>query len=99
VDLPQGVSGENFTTAGLLEETFYIGDRLRIGSAEFVVTQPRMPCFKLGIRFNRSDMVKRFLQSGRTGSTLPFSKKAKSQPAIQSSCLKEMSTIFRSPTS
>ena len=67
VDLPQGVFGENFTTAGLLEETFYIGDRLRIGSAEFVVTQPRMPCFKLGIRFNRPDMVKRFLQSGRTG--------------------------------
>ena len=67
VDLPQGVFGENFTTSGLLEETFYIGDRLRIGSAEFVVTQPRMPCFKLGIRFNRPDMVKRFLQSGRTG--------------------------------
>ena len=67
VDLPWGVFGENFTTTGLLEETFHIGDRLRIGSAEFVVTQPRMPCFKLGIRFNRSDMVKRFLQSGRTG--------------------------------
>jgi MOSC domain-containing protein YiiM len=67
VDLPQGVFGENFTTSGLLEETLHIGDRLRIGSAEFVVTQPRMPCFKLGIRFNRPDMVKRFLQSGRTG--------------------------------
>ena len=49
------------------EDTLHIGDRLRIGSAEFVVTQPRIPCFKLGIRFNRSDMVKRFLQSGRTG--------------------------------
>ncbi|HEX3620170.1 MAG TPA: MOSC domain-containing protein [Candidatus Udaeobacter sp.] len=67
MDLPCGVFGENFTTTGLLEETFHIGDRLRIGSAEFVVTQPRMPCFKLGIRFNRSDIVKRFLQSGRTG--------------------------------
>jgi MOSC domain-containing protein YiiM len=67
VDLPQGVFGENFTTTGLLEETLHIGDRLRIGSVEFVVTQPRMPCFKLGIRFNRPDMVKRFLQSGRTG--------------------------------
>src|SRR6266550_4054691 len=67
MDLPWGVFGENFTTAGLLEETFHIGDRLRIGSAEFMVTQPRMPCFKLDIRFNRSDMVKRFLQSGRTG--------------------------------
>jgi MOSC domain-containing protein YiiM len=67
MDLPWGVFGENFTTAGLLEETVHIGDRFRVGSAEFVVTQPRMPCFKLGIRFNRSDMVKRFLQSGRTG--------------------------------
>lgn len=62
-----GVFGENFTTDGLNEDTVHIGDRLRVGSAEFVVTQPRMPCFKLGIRFNRSDMVKRFLQSGRTG--------------------------------
>jgi len=67
MDLPWGVFGENFTTAGLLEETVHIGDLFRVGSAEFVVTQPRMPCFKLGIRFNRSDMVKRFLQSGRTG--------------------------------
>ena len=67
MDLAWGIFGENFTTAGLLEETLHIGDRLRVGSAEFVVTQPRMPCFKLGIRFNRSDMVKRFLQSGRTG--------------------------------
>ena len=67
MDLAWGVFGENFTTTGLLEETLHIGDRVRIGSAEFVVTQPRMPCFKLGIRLNRSDMVKRFLQSGRTG--------------------------------
>jgi len=67
MDLPWGVFGENLTTEGLLEETLHIGDRLRIGSSEFVVTQPRMPCFKLGIRFNRPDMVKRFLQSGRSG--------------------------------
>ena len=67
MDLARGVFGENFTTDGLGEDTLHIGDRLRIGSAELVVTQPRMPCFKLAIRFNRSDMVKRFLQSGRTG--------------------------------
>ncbi len=66
MELPWGVFGENFTTEGLLEDT-RVGDRFRIGSAEFVVTQPRMPCFKLGIRFNRPDMVKRFLESGRTG--------------------------------
>ncbi len=67
MDLPWGVFGENFTTEGLLDEAVHIGDRLRVGSAEFVVTQPRMPCFKLGIRFGRPDIVKRFLQSGRSG--------------------------------
>ena len=66
-DLPFGAFGENFTTEGLREEGVHIGDRFRAGSAEFVVTQPRMPCFKLGIRFNRPDIVKRFLRSGRTG--------------------------------
>ena len=66
MQLPWGSFGENFTTEGLSEE-FRIGDRLRIGSAEFAVTQPRMPCFKLAIRFGRPDIVKRFLKSGRTG--------------------------------
>ena len=72
--LPWGVFGENITTEGLLEPAVYIGDRLRIGTAEFAVTQPRLPCFKLGIRFNRPDMPKRFLQSGRTGFYLSVSK-------------------------
>ncbi len=67
MDLHWGAFGENFTTEGLLEEVSRIGDRLRVGSVECVVTQPRMPCYKLGIRFSRDDMVKRFLQSGRTG--------------------------------
>jgi len=67
MDLPWGAFGENFTTEGLLEEAVHIRDRFRAGSAEFVVTQPRMPCYKLGIRFNRPDIVKLFLQSGRSG--------------------------------
>ena len=67
VDLPWGAFGENFTTEGVLEEATHIGDRFRVGSAEFVVTQPRMPCFKLGIRFNNPGIIKRFLQSGRSG--------------------------------
>jgi len=67
VELPWGAFGENFTSEGLLEDGARIGDRLRIGSAEFAVTQPRMPCFKLAIRFGRPDMVKMFLKSGRTG--------------------------------
>ncbi len=65
--LDWGAFGENLTTEGLLEEDVRIGDRVRIGSAEFGVTQPRMPCYKLGIRFGRQDMVKRFLKSGHTG--------------------------------
>src|SRR5438094_3564267 len=67
MDLPWGAFGENFTTEGLLEEDVRIGDRLQVGSAEFVVTQPRMPCYKLGIRFGRDDIVKRFLRSVLTG--------------------------------
>lgn len=67
VDLPWGAFGENLTTEGLDESSLYIGDRVSIGSAEFVVTQPRLPCFKLGIRFGRPDIVKRFQQSGRSG--------------------------------
>ena len=66
-DFPWGAFGENLTTEGLLEDRVHIGDRFRAGSTEFIVTQPRMPCFKLGIRFNRPDMVKRFLRSGRVG--------------------------------
>jgi MOSC domain-containing protein YiiM len=66
-DFPWGAFGENLTTVGLPEDRVHVGDRFRAGTAEFVVTQPRMPCFKLGIRFNRPDMVKRFLRSGRTG--------------------------------
>jgi MOSC domain-containing protein YiiM len=66
-ELTWGIFGENLTTEGLHESAVYIGDRFRIGTAELVVTQPRVPCYKLGIRFGRPDMVKRFLSSRRTG--------------------------------
>jgi MOSC domain-containing protein YiiM len=66
-DLPMAVFGENFTTDGLLEDSVHLGDRFSVGSAEVVVTQPRLPCYKLGIRFEADDMVKRFLASARTG--------------------------------
>jgi MOSC domain-containing protein YiiM len=65
--LPVGVFGENFTTEGLSEESANIGDRFAVGSAEVVVSQPRLPCYKLGVRFESDDMVKRFLASRRTG--------------------------------
>lgn len=66
-ELPWGQFGENLTVEGLLDATVHIGDRFRVGSATLVVTQPRLPCYKLGLRFGRADMVRRFLQSGLTG--------------------------------
>jgi MOSC domain-containing protein YiiM len=67
MDLPWGMFGENFTTEGLVEEVAYIGDRFEIGEAEVMVTEPRLPCYKLGIKFGRLDIIKRFLASRRTG--------------------------------
>ena len=65
--LSWGMFGENFTTAGLFESELSIGDKFRVGSAVVVVTEPRMPCYKLAIKFGRPDIVKKFLASERTG--------------------------------
>jgi len=65
-DLPWGMFGENFTTEGLTED-LHVGDQLRIGSAIVMVRQPRMPCYKLAAKFQRDDMIERFLHSGRSG--------------------------------
>lgn len=67
MELPWGMFGENFTTTGLHETELNIGDKLRVGSAVVMVTGPRMPCYKLGLRFGRGDIIKRFLASERTG--------------------------------
>src|SRR5262249_20866278 len=67
MELPYGMFGENFTSEGMSEDTVNIGDRFRVGEAELMVTEPRLPCYKLGIKFGRADMVKRFLKSRRTG--------------------------------
>ena len=67
VDLPMGSFGENFTTEGLPEDSIHLGDRFSVGTAEVIVTQPRMPCYKLGVRFQIDNMAKRFLASGRLG--------------------------------
>jgi MOSC domain-containing protein YiiM len=66
-ELPLGMFGENFTTEGIDENSVHLGDRFSVGSGEVVVTQPRLPCYKLGVRFQSDDMVRRFLTSGRTG--------------------------------
>ena len=67
MELPWGMFGENLTITGLTEETAHVGDRFQIGTAELMVTQPRLPCYKLGIKFGRDDILKRFLESGLTG--------------------------------
>jgi MOSC domain-containing protein YiiM len=74
MDLPWGMFGENFTTTGFRETETNIGDRFKVGSAEVMVTQPRMPCYKLGIRFGRNDIIRRFLASERSGFYLSVAK-------------------------
>jgi len=59
--------GENFTTQGMMEDKVNIGDQFQVGTAKLVATQPRMPCYKLGVKFGRMDIIKRFLASGLTG--------------------------------
>lgn len=67
IDLLPGAFGENLTVEGLTEESVHIGDRFRIGTAELTVTQPRTPCYKLAAKFGRTDIVRRFLESGFSG--------------------------------
>jgi MOSC domain-containing protein YiiM len=67
MELPWGMFGENLTTTGLLEGAVNVGDTFRIGSAVAMVTQPRVPCYKLAAKFGREDIVKRFLAGGRSG--------------------------------
>jgi MOSC domain-containing protein YiiM len=65
--LPWGMFGENLTTEGLLEDQVNIGDVFRVGSGELVTTQPRMPCYKLGVKFGRMDIIRQFMNSKLTG--------------------------------
>jgi MOSC domain-containing protein YiiM len=67
MELPWGMFGENFTTEGLAEDDLHVGDRFKIGSSTVMVRQPRMPCYKLGVKFQRDDIIERFLLSGRSG--------------------------------
>ncbi len=67
MELPWGMFGENFTTVGFREEKVNIGDKFHVGSAIVMVTEPRMPCYKLALRFGRSDIIRKFLESERSG--------------------------------
>ncbi|HEX6777175.1 MAG TPA: MOSC domain-containing protein [Ktedonobacterales bacterium] len=67
MDLPWGMFGENLTIWGVRDDTMHIGDQLQVGSAHLVVTEPRMPCYKLALKFGRDDILKRFFQSRFSG--------------------------------
>jgi MOSC domain-containing protein YiiM len=67
LDLDPGTFGENLTTEGLRDGDVAVGDRFRVGTAELVVTQPRLPCFKLGITMGRDGFVTEFLERGLYG--------------------------------
>jgi len=67
LSLGWGAFGENLTTEGLAESELNIGDRLRVGTCELVVTHPRLPCYKLELRLGQPDAIKRFLASERSG--------------------------------
>jgi MOSC domain-containing protein YiiM len=75
MELSYGIFGENLTSLGILESDVRAGDELKIGTAEFIVTMPRQPCFKLGIRFGRTDIIRRFAQSGKSGFYLAIKKR------------------------
>jgi MOSC domain-containing protein YiiM len=74
LEMPNGMFGENLTVEGLVESEINVGDVFRIGSAIVTATQPRMPCYKLGIKFGRMDVIKKFLASGRSGIYFKVSK-------------------------
>jgi|SRR5262245_47101214 len=89
--------GENFTLDGLLEESVHLGDRFAVGSAEVIVTQPRLPCYKLGIRFEADDMVKRFFLSRRTGFYLAVAREGEAAAGddIEGCCCGDYSLVCR----
>jgi MOSC domain-containing protein YiiM len=74
IEMPNGMFGENFTIEGLMEKEVSIGDVFQIGSSRVIATQPRMPCYKLGVKFGRMDVLKKFLASGRSGIYFKVSK-------------------------
>jgi MOSC domain-containing protein YiiM len=67
MSMPWGMFGENITTEGMVESELAIDDVYRIGTALLQVTEPRMPCYKLAMKFGRQDIIRRFMKSRRSG--------------------------------
>ncbi|OLS27699.1 MAG: hypothetical protein HeimC2_10590 [Candidatus Heimdallarchaeota archaeon LC_2] len=78
-ELPYGMFGENLSTQGLLETETHVGDRIKIGTTELIAVQPRMPCYKLGIRFETQNIIKKFYQSNFSGIYFKIAKEGEIQ--------------------
>jgi MOSC domain-containing protein YiiM len=92
MQLPWGMFGENFTISGLLEPQVNIGDTFSVGTAVVAVTEPRMPCYKLGIRFGRTDVIRKLLQSERTGFYLSVLQEGEVAPGDQIDLIEKSKT-------
>ena len=88
-ELTPGIFGENLTTAGLLEDAVCIGDEFRVGTARLIVTQPRLPCYKLGIRFDDPGIVKSFMQAGKPGIYFAVREEGAVEPGDPIECIAE----------
>jgi len=88
LDFVWGMFGENFTTEGLMEDDINIGDQFQIGSAKLVATQPRMPCYKLGVKFGTMEIIRRFLSSGRSGIYFKVLEEGEVQPGDEIKIIK-----------
>jgi len=80
LDFGPGAFGENLTTIGLIDDEVSVGDRFHAGTAELVVTQPRLPCFKLGMKMGRDEFVLEFLERGLLGFYLAVAREGEVAP-------------------
>lgn len=88
-DLPYGMFGENLTTEDLFEDSVNVGDVYEIGTSHLVVTQPRMPCYKLGIKFGRMDVIEKFINSKKPGIYFKVLKEGELEPGSEIKLIKK----------
>jgi MOSC domain-containing protein YiiM len=98
-DLEPGHFGENFTVTGLVDNQVCIGDRYRIGGAEFEVTQPRVTCFRVGVRLNEPEMPNLLVSQHRPGFYFRVISEGRSAPVTTSFVPAAAATNSASPTS
>ncbi len=93
LEMPFGMFGENLTIEGLQEQDIYIGDIFHAGEATIQVTQPRQPCYKLGIRFGNPKVVKQFVKSGFPGVYVRILKTGFVKPGDKLVCVEKKNSV------